>query len=83
MYRILSITGDLEVKGLEMQQTGGTPLLKLPNFDVVIGDFDVFNNKATLKSIKSDGLDLHVNRGTRRQAQSHNSRRFWRGTKGR
>ncbi len=59
---LLSITGDLEVKGLEMQQTGGAPLLKLPNFDVVIGDFDVFNNKATLKSIKSDGLDLHVNR---------------------
>ncbi|HMA79697.1 MAG TPA: DUF748 domain-containing protein [Candidatus Binatia bacterium] len=60
---LLTITGDLEVKALEMQQTGGAPLLKLPNFDVVIGDFEVFNNKATLNSIKSDGLDLYVNRG--------------------
>jgi hypothetical protein len=59
----LSITGNLRVQELEMRQNGGAPLLKLPNFDVVIGAIEVFASKTTIKSIKSDGLALHVNRG--------------------
>lgn len=58
----LSITGNLRVQELEMHQNGGAPLLKLPNFDVVIGAVEVFANKTVLKSVKSEGLVLYLNR---------------------
>ena len=57
---VLALSGDLNVNALEMQQPSAAPLLKLPNFDVVIGAFEVFASKLTLKSIKSQGLELHV-----------------------
>jgi hypothetical protein len=57
---VLTLSGDLGVSALEMQQSGGAPLLKLPSFDVLIDSFEVFGNKAALKSVKSHGLDLHV-----------------------
>ena len=59
---VLALSGDLNVNALEMQQTSAAPLLKLPNFDVVVESFDVFASKATVKSIKSQGLELHVGR---------------------
>ncbi len=59
---VLALSGDLNVNALEMQQTSDAPLLKLPNFDVVVESFDVFASKATIKSIKSQGLELHVGR---------------------
>ena len=43
-----------------MQQPSAEPLLKLPNFDVTISAFEVFSSKLTVKSIKSQGLELHV-----------------------
>ena len=60
---VLSITGDLGLKELEMRQSSGAPLLKLPNFDVVIGAIEVFANKTALKSIKSTGMEIYLNRG--------------------
>ncbi len=57
---VLALSGDLNVNALEMQETGAAPLLKLPNFDVVIGAFEVFNSKLVLKSVKSQGLEVHV-----------------------
>jgi hypothetical protein len=57
---VLSLSGNLSVKALEMQQADSTPLLKLPNFDVVVDSFEVFAGKTTLKSIKSQGLEVHV-----------------------
>ncbi len=46
-----------------MQQTGGAPLVKLPSFEVLIDALEVFANKIAVKSIKSQGLELHLNRG--------------------
>ena len=59
---VLSITGNLGVRELEMVQTGGGQLVKLPSFEVLIDAIDVFANKTSLKSIKAEGLELHVNR---------------------
>jgi hypothetical protein len=59
---VLSITGNLGLKELEMLQTGGGHLVKLPSFEVLIDTIDFFANKTSLKSIKSEGLELHVNR---------------------
>ena len=59
---VLLITGNLGLSDLEMQQTGGLPLLKLPGFEVQIGTVEVFANKTAIKSIKSEGLDLYLTR---------------------
>ncbi len=59
---VLSITGDLGLTAFEMQQTSGPPVLKLPSFEVLIGDIQVFANKAAFKSIKSQGLELYLSR---------------------
>jgi uncharacterized protein involved in outer membrane biogenesis len=60
---VLSIGGNLGLTDLDMQQTGGAPLVKLPSFEVLIDALQVFANKIALKSIKSQGLELHLNRG--------------------
>jgi uncharacterized protein involved in outer membrane biogenesis len=60
---VLSIGGNLGLTNLDMQQTGGAPLVKLPSFEVLIDALQVFANKIALKSIKSQGLELHLNRG--------------------
>ena len=59
---VLSITGNLGLKELEMKQADGAPLVKLPSFEVLIDAIEVFANKTSLKSIKSEGLELHLNR---------------------
>ena len=56
----LSITGNLGIADLEMQQAGGESLLKLPSFEAVIGALEIIANKASLKSLKLQGLDLHI-----------------------
>ena len=60
---VLSIAGNLGLTDLAMQQTGGAPLVKLPSFEILIDALQVFANKIALKSIKSQGLELHLNRG--------------------
>ncbi len=57
---VLALSGDLIINAFEMQQPSAEPLLKLPNFDVTISAFEVFSSKLTVKSIKSQGLELHV-----------------------
>ena len=59
---VLSINGNLGLQELQMVQTGGEQVVKLPSFEVLIDAIDVFAKKASLKSIKSDGLELHLNR---------------------
>jgi hypothetical protein len=59
----LSITGNLALKELEMVQKAGGQVVKLPSFEVLIDAIEVFANRASLKSIRSEGLELHVNRG--------------------
>jgi uncharacterized protein involved in outer membrane biogenesis len=58
----LSVTGNLGLKELEMLQAGGAQLVKLPSFEVLIDAIDVFANKTALKSVKAEGLELHVQR---------------------
>lgn len=60
---VLSISGNLGLTDLEMQRTDGAPLLKLPSFEVLADAIQVFANKTALKSVKSQGLELHLNRG--------------------
>ena len=59
----LVITGNLGLKDLALLQSDGGELMKLPSFDVLIDTVEVFANKTSLKSIKSEGLELHVHRG--------------------
>jgi len=59
---VLSITGDLGLTDVEMQQTDNAPLLKLPSFEVVFDAIQVFARKSALKSVKAQGLELHINR---------------------
>ena len=59
---VLSITGNLALKELQMLQSGG-PLMKLPSFEILIDDIEVFAKRTSLKSIKAEGLELYVNRG--------------------
>ena len=60
---VLSLSGNLAVYALEMQQSDSTPLLKLPNFDILLDSFEVFAGKANVKAVKSQGLELYVSRG--------------------
>jgi Domain of Unknown Function (DUF748) len=59
---VLALTGNIGVSALEMQQKDGAPLLKLPTFEVVIDAIRVFANQTDLKSVRAEGLDLHVDR---------------------
>ena len=59
---VLSINGNLGLQELQMMQTGGEQVVKLPSFEVLIDAIDVFAKKASLKSIKSEGVELHLNR---------------------
>jgi uncharacterized protein involved in outer membrane biogenesis len=54
---VLSITGNLGLKELQMLQSGG-PLMKLPSFEILIDDIQVFAKRTSLKSIKAEGLEL-------------------------
>ena len=59
---VLKINGNLGLKELTLQ-SGGGEFLKLPSFDVLIDAVEVFANRAALKSIMAEGLELHVQRG--------------------
>lgn len=59
---VLSIGGHLGLKKFEMQQRSGAPLVKLPAVEVLIDGIEVFAKKASVKSVKVQGLELHVNR---------------------
>ncbi len=59
---VLSISGNLGIKELRVQEKSDAPLLSLPSFDVVIDGVEVFSKKAHLKSIKAQSPELHVTR---------------------
>lgn len=60
----LSITGNLGIKELQMVQKAGNQVVKLPSFEVLIDAIEVFAKRASLKSIRFEGLELHVNRAS-------------------
>jgi uncharacterized protein involved in outer membrane biogenesis len=59
---VFTITGNLVLTELAVEKSGGTPVGKIANLEVVFDSIDVFNNKTTLKSIKAHGLELHLAR---------------------
>lgn len=60
---VFTVTGDLQLAQLALEESGGAPLLKLARLDVSIGAIDLFAGKTTVKSVKADGLELHLVRG--------------------
>ncbi|MPZ76473.1 MAG: DUF748 domain-containing protein [Deltaproteobacteria bacterium] len=59
---VFTITGNLALTELAVEKSGGSPVGKIANLEVVIDAIDVFNNKTGLKSIKAQGLELHLAR---------------------
>ncbi|HEY6998338.1 MAG TPA: DUF748 domain-containing protein [Candidatus Binatia bacterium] len=59
---MLSISGNVGLKQLTLQDKNDAPLLTLPAFDLVVDDIEVFSQKAALKSIKVESPELHVTR---------------------
>src|SRR6266550_679981 len=59
---VLSISGNVGIADFVLHEKTDTALLNLPAFDVVIDDVEVFTKKASLKSVKVQGPELHVTR---------------------
>ena len=57
---VLSVSGNVGIQELKLQEKGDVPLLNLPALDVVIDDVEVFAKQAILKSIKLQAPELHV-----------------------
>jgi uncharacterized protein involved in outer membrane biogenesis len=60
---VLSISGNLLLQELVLEEIGDAPLVKLPQFDVSVEAYEVFNSKAAVKAVKAQGLELHLTRG--------------------
>ncbi|HEY6368170.1 MAG TPA: DUF748 domain-containing protein [Candidatus Binatia bacterium] len=59
---MLSISGNIGIKELRLQEQNDALLLNLPAFDVAIDTIEVFAQKASLKSVKVQSPELHVTR---------------------
>ena len=59
---VLAISGNLGIKNLAVQEKDSTPILRLPSFEVVVDAFEVFANRARLKSVKVEGPEFYVTR---------------------
>ena len=59
---VLALSGDVSVQDFVMQEPSSVPLVKLPSLEVAIGGFEVFAGRAALKTVKVQGLELHVRR---------------------
>jgi uncharacterized protein involved in outer membrane biogenesis len=57
-----SISGNVGINELKLQEKTDLPLLNLPALDVVIDAVEVFAQKASLKSVKAQSPELHVTR---------------------
>ena len=59
---VLAIAADLALRDLVMQEKNGVALLKLPVFNLGIDSMGVFAKKAAIKTIRAEGLELHLRR---------------------
>jgi hypothetical protein len=59
---VLSISGNVGLKELRLQEKTDAPFLNLPALDVVMDEVEVFAQKASLKSVKLQSPELHVTR---------------------
>jgi uncharacterized protein involved in outer membrane biogenesis len=58
----LSVSGDIGIKELRLQEKNDTPILNLPALDVVIDAVEVFAQKADVSSVKLQAPELYVTR---------------------
>jgi uncharacterized protein involved in outer membrane biogenesis len=59
---VLAIAADLALRDLVMQEKNGAPLLNVPTLDLDIDPLGVFARKASVKTIKAQGLELYLRR---------------------
>ncbi|MGH7928546.1 MAG: AsmA family protein, partial [Candidatus Binatia bacterium] len=59
---VVIIAAEMALRDLVMQEKSGAPLLNLPAFDIGIDSVGVFARKASIKTMKAQGLELHVKR---------------------
>ncbi|MGH7845795.1 MAG: DUF748 domain-containing protein, partial [Candidatus Binatia bacterium] len=57
---VFTISGHVELKDLVMQEKDDSPIFSLPGFQIVLDAFEVFANRAGVKSIKIQGPELHI-----------------------
>jgi hypothetical protein len=58
----LSISGNLSLQELVLQEKDEKPLLTLPSLELDVDAFEVFARRAVLRFVKVQGLDLHLTR---------------------
>ena len=59
---VLAIGGDIALRDLVMKEKGDTPLLSLPAFDLSLDSLQIFGKRASVKTLKAQGLELHLKR---------------------
>jgi uncharacterized protein involved in outer membrane biogenesis len=59
---VLAIAGDIALRDLVMKEKGDVPLLNLPALDITLDALRVFANSAVVKTVKAEGLELHLQR---------------------
>jgi uncharacterized protein involved in outer membrane biogenesis len=59
---VLIVAAEMGMRDLMVEENGGAPLLKLPAFDVGIDSVGIFARKAVVRSIRAQGLELHLRR---------------------
>jgi uncharacterized protein involved in outer membrane biogenesis len=59
---VLDIAADLALRDLIMQENTGAPLLNVPALELGMESLGLFARKAAVKTIKAQGLELHLRR---------------------
>src|SRR5438132_550055 len=59
---VLTITGNVAVQNFAMQDKNEAPLVDLPSLELVVDGIEVIAGRANIKSIKAQGLEVHVSR---------------------
>jgi uncharacterized protein involved in outer membrane biogenesis len=59
---VLAIAGEIALRDLVMKEKGDVPLLNLPALDITLDALRVFANSAVVKTVKAEGLELHLQR---------------------
>jgi uncharacterized protein involved in outer membrane biogenesis len=59
---VLTMTGNVAVQELAMEDKSEAPLLKMPALELDVGGIEVIAGKANIKALKAQGLEVHVRR---------------------
>ncbi|HWP58065.1 MAG TPA: DUF748 domain-containing protein [Candidatus Acidoferrales bacterium] len=61
-HAVLVLSGNLGVKDLALREKDDRPIFSLAGFQVLLDSFEVFRNRADVKSIRIQSPELHVTR---------------------